>query len=847
MKACRTAQTSPTTPGAPRAGALVGLAVLAATRMALGADIEVRVVHFGAADLFRGGGPVAVQAEFRSALDRPVELEVAWEIPNADLDIAEHTRSFVLNPGQAQRRWLYAHLPPIGEGSLALEVFDLRLFERAGGERVRDLGTAKLAASIAENTPRVLGLGEDALAVVGGRSLGLDAFALPPGQGDALPSMNSTTAIGNIRDAESFPDRWEGYAIFDSVVWGSGAVVPSRLSEDSAGALLGWVERGGNLVIALPAAGDPWSIGSPGRHALSALLPSAAPARIDDVRVRDLLPLISLSGNLRSDQAKTRIAVFDPKSLDREWRPFLALPARKDAKGEPVAAANSIDGSVVGIRRPFGFGFITVLGLDVDELSASGLQVPAMPQGDVFWNRVLGRRADTPSGAELTALLDKGRLTSSGSGYTRTLGGGGEVAEAIDLPGAATVGVLTATAVFGLYWLVAGPLGFAILRAMKRQRWAWVVSALVAIGFSIGIWAVGRVVARREPTLRHVTVLDFVAPAQGASDPSRPELKRATSWLSMFVPTYGTAEVALDPDAPSARRNTLVSWRAADRDAQGFPSRERYIAPLDEPNRIDAPARATAIDLEARWLGGVDPKWGGFPQPTSPVEVAVSRDGSNPTISVTGALEHRLPGTLRDVTVIHVWPQRNPLPSLGLDSPPTRRSPGQMPNRGFAAAIGSWAPGTSLDLGKEFGERPLFGQSGLQQTIREKYYEQFARIAAQFQTGFGLTQESLSVESSFEMLSIYAMLSPPDYLQNPPENTKVVRIFRRGFRELDLSDHFTEPCLIVMGWLDAAPLPFPMQLDGEPIDGEGRVFVRWVLPLPAESSWVVPDRTTPAK
>jgi hypothetical protein len=853
MKVRRTAQPDRSARTRTRLGAFLAsvLASAFASALACAADIEVRIVHYGAADLFRAAGPVAVQAEFRSALDRPVELEVAWEVANADLDIAEHARSFVLNPGQAQRRWLYANLPPMGEGSLGLEVFDLRLYERAGGERVRDLGTTRIAPSIAENTPRILGLNEDAIAVVGARAAGLDAFSLSPVQGESLPSMNTTTAIGFIRDAESFPDRWEGYAILDAVVWSSGAIPPSRLSEDSARALLQWVERGGNLVIALPAAGDPWSIGSPGRHALSELLPSVAPTRVDDVRMRDILPALSVSGTLRSDAAKTRIGVFDPEKLDRGWRPFLAMPARKNPAGVPTMPEGTVDGMidarVFGVRRSLGHGFVTVVGVDVDELAASGLQVPALPNGDVFWNRILGRRADTPSGAELAALADKGRLVSGARGYTRSIGDGEQVADAIDLPGAAAVSVLAATGVFALYWLVAGPLGFALLRGAKRERWSWVVFVLVAIGFTILIWSVGSAFTDRKPGLRHVTVLDHVARAQGESDPTARELRRATSWMSVLVPKYGSATVELDPESDPSLRNSLVSWRAISRDPLGFPSRERSVLPLDAPNRVDAPARSTAIDLEARWLGGLDPKWGRMPEVATPVEVKIDRSTTPAEISLVGSLRHALPGPLTDVTVVHIWPQRNPLVSLGTDAPPTRRAPGQLPNRGQMYVLSeSWAPGVELDLGRIVGPSPLFGQASLQETLRERHYRSIYRSASQFGTGFGLAEQALGLERSFEMLSLYSMLTPPEYLQNPPSEPEVLRITRSDMRELDLSRHLAEPCLIVMGWLDGPAIPFPMRLDGEPIPSSGRTLVRWILPLPAETSWIVPDRAGPA-
>jgi hypothetical protein len=38
------------------------------------------------------------------------------------------------------------------------------------------------------------------------------------------------------------------------------------------------------------------------------------------------------------------------------------------------------------------------------------------------------------------------------------------------------------------------------------------------------------------------------------------------------------------------------------------------------------------------------------------------------------------------------------------------------------------------------------------------------------------------------------------------------------------------------------PLPYPVLVDGEEVESRGSVYVRWVLPLPADPSLVVPER-----
>ncbi len=808
---------------------------------ALAQSIDVKLLHFGVGDLARGGGPLAVQVQFTSNLDRPTEIEAVWEVPSADLDIAEHARRLVLNPGQAQRRWLYAEIPPWQEGTLQTAIFDLRLYEVAGGERVRDLGTVKLAPSIAANPPRILGLSDDAILVVGSRVAGLDIFE-QRGPAGTIPSMHTTTLLAKISDAEAFPDRWEGLAQFDTIAWIDGAITPARLSEEAAQAIIAWTERGGNFIIAMPGAGDPWSVGASARHHFSDLLPSVAPTRIDDVPLREILPMLSLNDTLRDATTKTRLAVFDERALDRGWRPFVATPATKAADGTLAADLGPYDGKLVGIRREFGFGHITLLGIDIEELSSRALQVPALPQGDVFWNRLLGRRADTPSGSEYTALEKAQRLEAKG-GYTRDIGDGTVVLESIGLSGQAAVGVLAATAVFGLYWLVAGPLGFAALKAMKRERLAWLVYVCVAAAFTGGILFLGRGLAGRTPHASHLTVLDMVERAPGESDITQSQRRRATSWVSVFAPRYGEIELALDPTSEAMTRNTLSSWRPSGSSPEGFPSRERYQVPLDRPNRARVPSRATTVDFKAQWLGALREGWGSMPRVQTPIAVRLGLDASTPTITLTGSLTHDLPGPLTDVTVIHIWPKQNPLQALALaeaGATPVRRYVGQLPNRGAMFHAGAWKAGESLDLARVFGPPlPLSNRTGLEKTIDEKYSK---TIQQQASTTYGIATSEINLVDSLTMQSIFGMLTPPRYLTNSSLNGGPLRLPRLSGRELDLSTWWSQPCVIVMGWLEAAPLPFDMTLDEQPLQSSGRILVRWVIPLPAESYWIVPEK-----
>src|SRR5439155_13267737 len=100
------------------------------------------------------------------------------------------------------------------------------------------------------------------------------------------------------------------------------------------------------------------------------------------VPVKSLLPLLSKTDIIRGN-IEVSLRVFKDllgpfNAIDNRYEPLLALP----------------DGRVVAIQRTFGFGRITVIGIDLADGRMAGL---ALPQADAFWNRILGRRNDTPT------------------------------------------------------------------------------------------------------------------------------------------------------------------------------------------------------------------------------------------------------------------------------------------------------------------------------------------------------------------------------------------------------------------------------------------------------------------
>ncbi len=811
------------------------VAVLASLGVAASvhAQAELRLLQFGVGNVARVGDPVSLLVEVRNTLDAPTEVELVWETRNADGDIEENARGFVLNPGQPTQRWLYGTTPEsISVADASSAVTNLRLYSISDGQRKRELAALAMSPESAETPGIVVAHSVDILGVMGAQSLGLSGYAASY-DGRSSPAHNATAVIARIGAVEGIPDRWYGLAALDALIWTDGSAAPARLSTDQSDAILEWVERGGHLVIALNANGDPWDLGGMGRHALQPVLPLVAPTRVEAVPLSDILPVLTLGTQNRALNASTRIAIFEKEQLDRQWQPLLAFPSKKTAAGFAAPREGSLDAKIFAIERIYGYGTITLIGLDLYEISARRLQADtSLPQCDVFWNRILGRRGDTPSAGELKALDDAKQLAKGG--VSSDLEGGRLITNRIGLPGSAAISVLAAAGTFGLYWILAGPLGFTILKAVRRDRAAWVYAALLSLAFAVGIWFVGNALAGRTAKVRYLMFLDAAARPQGETSLLQRQPARASGWLSVHVPSYSPTTLQLG--TPEDGRSMVRSWlNPSDPIIEGFPSQARVRRPLDGDGTLTMISRAASTDFSFRWLGGLDAGWGTLPSIASPVRVDVDRRKSPIDVRIVGTLVHGLPSTLRNVMLVHVWPLRTPPVSLLSGFPPERAPSGSMPNLGISAILPEWQANTPLDLAKVFQPSTSANDGSLEAQFDFRFYDAVRNLASPF-NNFGMHRVTQAEEERFlQMLSFYNMLEPPKYAHAAGAESKLLQTERVIARDVDISKWFTRPCLIVYGLMESDTSPLPLRVDGDAVDATGEIVLRWILPLPSDN------------
>ena len=805
---------------------LATLATFPATAAAQGRDVEVELEQFGVGSDFRAGDVTAIALRLTSSLREPTPCFVQWEIPNADGDIAEYGRSVTLTPGAATRVWLYAPLGPLASNQ---SIYTVRVFEERDGKRRREISGARISPSLAS----ALGhdIAKSMIAVIGRSKMGLDDLGNPWPPHPSPPGAHEETRIVSGISPSDLPDRWEGLSGFEAIVWSDAP--PQDLRVDSANAIREYVRRGGHLIIGLPGAGNPWGLGAIGQTELEDLLPHQAPRKDEDVKLSTLLPILSKTDRIRRDIAvstrvfKTIGGEFDV--LDNSYEPLIALP----------------DGRVVVVQRTYGFGRVTIIGID---LSSRQLWSLGLPQGDVFWNRILGRRADTPRPVEVRAMETADRLTDRNRQATN-LGSGGLFKQQISMSRGAGQGLLLVLLFFVVYFLVAGPGGYHALKHYRMTKHAWLAFAASAGVFTAIAWGAVGLLRENDVTVKHVTFLDHLARPADDRRIDEPQFQRASSWFSLYLPGYGKSRVAIE--STPGQRDLLFSFNPPGEIVTKFPNVDRYLIDVGrDPADYLLPSRSTATQMYARWLGALDGEWGGMlhVDPDNPIEeLPMARGVESP---LSGTLVHSLPGELRHVLVIYVSNDRSSRRTYESDGDaeqkwvPPRRS-GEVLNRAYmwSPASGRWLPGVPYRLEVEL--RLPRGKSRrdyrLERTIDDRYLEGLKR-----RFGRGLTGplNRGDIRHYMEMLGIYHQLTPPNYLKGAGgKEPETVIASREIGRELDLSAWFSRPCVIILGYLEDSPCPIPLRVDGKPpATAPGSLtIVRWIYPLPLDEAKVVPE------
>ena len=807
-------------------------------------DIEITLESMGIDGFFKAGGFVPVRLSIRSRLEETTAVIVGFDVDNSDGDTERYTKSMVLSPGLSNSAWLYPNIPPRAMASDArAQVYRVVVFEDDDGRPGRELASAPVSARTALTTGAPVEMTEDLILVVGTGPMGLDAYQRSLGGEPEIPSLNTRCIVGTIQP-EALPDRARGLNSVQTLLWSDAS--PTALGLEQAEAIKQWVRSGGRFVIVLPEGNDPWSIGSQSRTALSDLLPTSAPRRVENVPIQSLIQAVSKTEELRNTDARSSVRLFDKTRLNEPWEPLAAIPAPRGNVSSIQVQDDAVEGGLYAIQRRLGFGWIVLVGLDADALNRRQLQAGPLPQADVFWNRLLARRGSTPP-LELYPVYKNEEIERAGV-KNFALGRGNLVLNEISIGGGGVgIWLLVILIMFVLYGVGAGPLSFWWLKRRGLIRYSWLVFlgfTLVFTGIAISAASIGRSIINAQAPVRHLTFLDVIAGEETA---------RATSWFSAYLPEYGMADISIDTPT-----STLSTWSPPPAGSiENFPNSVTFEVGA-ATNQLRIPSRGTSAHLKATWQGVLEGPWQDMP---SDAEVPIRQivyPTEPPGFQIEGVLRHGLPWAFSRIRLIQIAPINNTLPRYTNIDMTSRELPiSPLLNPGLFAGLNpdDWKQGSAIDLRTLFPGRQEIRNSQLADTRfsfsrqMEEIYQK--RILSQLERSIlsttgdwtNLRQESL------EMYAIFRMLPQPVYLLNQPgwqNNAASLRFDRWLGAQTDCSDWLVRPCIMVIATLEGVPSPVPIEINGKPVDSEGTVVLRWIQPLPVDDRYVVtPTRTLP--
>lgn len=778
-------------------------------------EVRIELDRFGVGRVARAGDWTGVRLKITDTAVRPREVLVRIRGRDLDGDVPVFQRDMTTNPGVGQFIWLYTRLPFSMSQQEPFEVTCMEALE-GGAENAREGQRGFRAGRLlgrAIVTPHVSAtdlINESMIGVVASPTYGLSKYSQSVGSDRWAPLGHELTRVVNaIRPAE-MPDRWIGLLPYEVLVWGTEE--PTELRGERAQALIEWVKRGGHLVIILPAASQSWT--NAASNELYGLLPAVRITRREGVNLEPYRPLLMKRdprGRERTLPTQAVLSTFTP------------LPTATTE--EAVRVLVGPDGECIAARRLVGTGMVTLIGLDLNQRAMSD---GGLIDADVFWHRVLGRRGELKSEAEIVAETGGMRTITLGSRYESRVDP--DIAPLISKTGRAAKGVLLGFVIFAAYWLLAGPIGYAVLRRSGFVQHAWIAFVAVGAVFTAVAWTGATLIRARTLDATHFTLVDHVFGQ---------ETQRARSWMSVLIPRYGEATIAVGeargPGRPYADEdyvNLITAWEPHRNEggAGAFPDSRPYFIDARRPDAMTVPVRATVKQIQADWAGrsrwsmpipvtGPDDPPGTIP--TIRFGTVLDEQTRSQRVVVEGFLVHQLPGPLTEALIVVVHRQEN-ISGTATSSPIARVRVHVLP---------AWAPGQVLDLRTETTPR----LNDL--TATNQWFSRLLPGPTSY--GYGpISDDRLDPTRELERIwatALFPHLTPPRQVRGTGTEPVARRSATHGW---DLGEWFTQPCIIIIGQLgrggerERRESPVPITVDGEAVKTSGRTVVRWVFPLP---------------
>ena len=465
-----------------------------------------------------------------------------------------------------------------------------------------------------------------------GRPAGIDMIPSLPGYNankanNAVPGSRAREVLVPRLQAidDLLPGRWYGYDAVDVVVVDTNdKEMLATLSGNRGEALKQWVQRGGHLVVAVSSG---WQAVNDG------LLGEMLPVKLNgQVQVSPFDSLESFTGGSHQvafENEPARVAKFE----------------EIDARGGKVIASTLSTPLVV--RGPYGFGRVTVIGLDVDSKPFTG-----WPDRALFFVKALDLKgantAVNPTGTGTRIITNN--VSDLATLVRRTLD---------QFKGVTLIPFGWVAGFIVLYILMIGPGDYFFLKkVLKRMELTWITFPTIVITVSLLAYYAAYVVKGTDLRVNKIDVVDVDLEAKAA---------RGMSWVNLFSPQnrdYSVALVPISPDreapadaktvvTPPPGTEVVLSWFGAPESGlrgmntrgqgMGFGGGGYSYGPIGKAEELEDVRVGiwSTKGFVARWFGPA-------PSAGSIVDVDLQPVGSD---RLAGTITNRLPVAMKDTIV----------------------------------------------------------------------------------------------------------------------------------------------------------------------------------------------------
>jgi hypothetical protein len=787
---------------------LAGLFLLALTSAAIGqVRGEVESIGFGNG-WYRPESWTPMVVRLESQISEPAEYRIEVHQHDLDFDHVIYVKEGITLNAQATQRWEMCFLPEPIHGGLpdgnVVELQDrLRVF-LTNKEGTRQLIQLPITSPVQSLEPHP-GMTFDS-----GKAYKLVLFVMDGSSRPALTEASYDKAIGLVERPlpvpirpSALPQSLLAYAAVDAVVWISGdAHVLSEQGSKQLTSLQQWVRQGGELIVCQPSTDAERQRLDPFTDILPIQWKENGDWKVQMQEKSDLEPLVTLA---RPKNA----AAWDLKFWHLKGKFAFA---RANAKPSAVVEASDwIKWDAAGndqtpyiARIPYGLGSVTWVAQDLGNPSITGPDTAGWPY---VWDHIFDWKNDTHLANNQPESV-AGSYNEVAFNTAVDLGSAQLSGVEFGAKGAGLIGL--AVAFFIVYWIVAGPGSYLFLANKKRKELSWLAYGVAALGATMITVVVVRLVLRGSPEVHHASNVRMVNGQE-----AQPAI--AMSRIGLYIPRDGDQHLGL-ADTSNQSVSYLTPMSVPPRDGENdFPATLDYRVPVRdegaaEPVAVDVPFRSTLKKLQAKWCG----------------EREMGVRGNSLHLIPDGGTKDPINGSIDNLTGIDLRNVYVAFHTVAGDQ---------------VLYVPSWpaaAGKNRIDLSQEFPKAdalPLEGNTefngthpdGLK-TCRGDIANQWAFYWHRSIAGEQVDDLHDPIPRGFPILSLFDRVPPP---VNVAGNSKLTAytIYRRGERDLNLSSAVGAGELVVLAQADNQPLPFPLEVNGDKVGGEGTVFYQFVLPL----------------